>query len=90
MCVAARATEDPHYRATVEGKAEGKPQICADSYQIGDDIKDKADKQECLVARDKWTKMIHATVAEVKGNEHENVAKQLSNFIMSTGYHEWS
>ena len=88
VCVAARATEDPHYRATVEEKAEGKPQICADYCQICDDIKDRTDKHECLVARDKWTKMMHATVAEVKGNEDENVDKQLSNFIMSTGYHE--
>ena len=83
VCVAARATEDPHYRATVEEKAEGKPPICADYCQIGDDIEDKTDKQECLVARDKWTKMMHATVAEVKGNEDENVAKQLSTVTLS-------
>ena len=30
VCVAARAIEDPHYRATVGEKAEGKPQVCAD------------------------------------------------------------
>ena len=88
VCVAARATEDPHYRATVEEKAEGKPQICADYCQIGDDLDDKTDKQEVLVARDKWSKMMHASVADVKGNEDENTAKQLSNFIMSTGYHD--
>ena len=88
VCVAARATEDPHYRATVDEKAEGKPQVCADYCQIGDDIEDKTDKQECLVARDKWTKMMHACIAEVKGNEDDNTAKQLSNFIMNTGYHE--
>ena len=34
VCVAARATEDPHSRATVEEKAEGKPQICADYCEI--------------------------------------------------------
>ena len=28
--IQARATEDPHYRATAEEKAEGKRQICAD------------------------------------------------------------
>ena len=88
VCVAARATEDPHYRATADEKAEGKPQVCADYCHIGDDIEDKTDKQECLVARDKWRKMMHACIAEVKGNEDDNTAKQLSNFIMSTGYHE--
>ena len=46
VCVAAGATEDQHYRATVEEKAEGKPQICADYCQIGDDLDDKTDKQE--------------------------------------------
>ena len=88
VCVAARATGDPHYRATVEEKAEGKPQICADYCQIGDDLEDYTDKQVVLVARDKSTKMMHGNIADVKGNEDENVAKQLSNFIMSTGYHE--
>ena len=88
VCVAARATEDPHYRATANEKAEGKPQVCADYCQVGDDIEDKDDKQECLVARDKWTKMMHACISDVKGNEDDNTAKQLSNFIMSTGYYE--
>ena len=63
VCVAARATEDPHYRATAAEKIEGKPQVCADYCHIGDDIEDKSDKQECLVARDKWTKMMHACIA---------------------------
>ena len=32
--------------------------------------------------------MMHACIAEMKGNEDDNTAKQLSNFIMNTGYHE--
>ena len=40
------------------------------------------------MARDKGTKMMHGSIADVKGNEDENTAGQLSNFIMSTGYHE--
>ena len=34
VCVAARAIEDPHYRATVDEKAEGKPQVFADYCHI--------------------------------------------------------
>ena len=88
MRIEARATEDPHYRTTAGEKAEGTPQICADYCQIGDDLDDKTDKREVWVARDKWSKMMHASVADVKGNGDENMAKQLSNFIMSTGYRE--
>ena len=41
-----------------------------------------------MVARDKWSKMVHASIADVNGHQDENTAKQLSKFIMSTGYHE--
>ena len=30
VCVAARATKDPHYERTAEERSEGNPQICAD------------------------------------------------------------
>ena len=40
------------------------------------------------MARYKLSKMMHASVAECKGNEDECAAKQLSNFVMSTSYYE--
>ena len=89
VCVEAWATEDPHYRTTAEEQAKGKARICVDYCEIGEDLADKTDKQEVLVARDKWSKMMHASVAECKGNEDTFIAKQLSNFIMSTGYYEF-
>ena len=52
VCVEARAMEDPNYRTIAEEQAEGKAQICADYCEIGDDLEDKTDKQEVVVARD--------------------------------------
>ena len=78
--VEAWATEDPLYRTTAEEQVEGKAEICVDYCKLGDDLEDKTDKQEVLVARDKWSKIMHASVAECKGNEDEHIAKQLCNF----------
>ena len=86
VCVEARATEDPHYKRTVEERSEGNPQICADYCEIGEDESDETDKQTCLVARDKWSKAMFAMVVEVKGHGDEDSAKGLRQFISSTGY----
>ena len=86
ICVEARAVEDPHYRLTEEERSQGNPQVCADYCEIGDDERDKDDKRTCLVARDKWTKAMHADIAEVKGTGDEHSAKGLKKFITSTGY----
>ena len=37
VCVAARATEDPHYRATADEKAEGKPRMSGCTRQVDKD-----------------------------------------------------
>ena len=37
-------------------------------------------------ARDKWSKLIHATLVTVKGNADPEAAKGLKDFIASTGY----
>ena len=86
ICVEARAVEDPHYRLTEEERSQGNPQVCADYCEIGDDERDKDDKRTCLVARDKWSKAMHADIAEVKGTGDEHSAKGLKKFITSTGY----
>ena len=86
ICVEARAVEDPHYRLTEEERSQGNPQVCADYCEIGDDERDKDNKRTCLVARDKWTKAMHADIAEVKGTGDEHSAKGLKKFITSTGY----
>ena len=52
VCVEARAMEDPNYRTTSEEQGEGEARICADYCEIGDDLEDKTDKQEVVVARD--------------------------------------
>ena len=65
ICVEAGAVEDPHYRLTEEERSRGYPQICTDYCEIGDDEKDKDDKRTCLVARDKWTKIMYADIAKV-------------------------
>ena len=62
ICVEAQATEDPHYKLTAEEREQGLPQLCADYCEIGDDVLDETDKQNCVVARDKWSKAVHATI----------------------------
>ena len=86
VCVEARAIEDPHYKLTKDEKKQGLPQICADYCEIGEDANDKTDKQYCLVARDRWSKAIYATVVEAKGNSDVHCAKGLKAFIESIGY----
>ena len=62
------------------------PQICADYCEIRDDVLDETDRQNCLVGRDTWSKAIHATIVESKGNTDEHNAKSLKDFISSTGF----
>ena len=85
-CVEARAVEDLHYKQIEEERSQGNPQICADYCEISDDEKDKNDKQFCFVARDKWSKAMHADLVDVKGDGNVQVAKGLKKFITSTGY----
>ena len=82
----ARAVEDAHYKQIDEERSQGNPQICADYSEIGDDEKDKNDKQFCFVARDKWSKAMHADLADVKGDGDVQVAKGFKKFITSTVY----
>ena len=82
----ARAVEDPGYKQIDEERSQGNPQICADYCEIGDDEKDKNDKQFCFVAQDKWSKAMHADLADAKGDGDAQVAKGFKKFITSTGY----
>ena len=82
----ARAVEDPHYKLTEEERSQGYPQICTDYCEIGDDEKDKNEKLFWLVARDKWSKAMHADLADVKGDGDPQIAKGFKKFITSTGY----
>ena len=86
ICGEAKAFEDFHYKQIEEERSQGNPQIWVDYCEIGDDEKDKNDKQFCFVARDKWSKAMHADLADVKGDGDAQVAKGLKKFITSTGY----
>ena len=44
--------------------------------------------QRCIVERDKWSKLIHATMVTVKGNADPEAAKGLKYFIANTGYNK--
>ena len=86
VCVEARAVEDGHYKRTEGEKKEGLPQVCADYAEIGENDENEEDKQKCLIARDKWTKMLHASLVECKGTGDDSAAKNLKEFITNVGY----
>ena len=50
------------------------------------DVADKEDRQDIIVARDKWTKMTWSMVVECHGNGDTKVAKELAKFIDELGY----
>ena len=83
ICAEAKAVEDIHHRQTEEEREQGNPQICADYCEIGDDEKDKNDKKFCFVARVKWSKTMHADLADVKGDSDAQIAKGFKQFITS-------
>ena len=54
-------------------------------FVIPNDVDDKTDPQDVLVARDTWRRVTHAPIITEKGNGDEGTARRLKNFTTSTG-----
>ena len=60
--------------------------MAIDYCVIGEDPEDKKDSQWCLVARDKWSKALWATLVSCKGNGDTDAARKFLIFLESLGY----